>query len=422
MTRSRTRIHPSAIALSAILALLAAAPAARAQADLTLIADQDTPVPGFPMETFSDFGEGAPVLAGPLVIFFGAYPSGSGIYVGAGGDLETVADETTVAPGSGGATFDGFVDTVSIESGSAAFSGFAGGAVGIYSSNALFLSDRVREGDPVPGTAATFTDVRLPSTSSGDVAFLGEASDGGLGIYLDDGSLVTIADDETVIPGAGADTFTSFENPLVSGGEVAFAGGDFGAGRLGLYIGSGGPLTTGVDEPTSPPGTSATFTNLAQYSFDEGMVAFAGGGPGFLGIYLGSGGALTTVVDQSTPLPGGGTFFSLGSLSISQGNVLFLADGELFFWESGSIQRVLGAGDLVDGRTVESLFLNAEGLDGRSFAVYVDFTDDSLALYRGEIAAAALGVPEVPTLGEWGLILLALGLAAAAAFVLRGTA
>jgi hypothetical protein len=203
---------------------------------------------------------------------------------------------------------------------------------------------------------------------------------------------------------------------------VAFAGGDFGAGRLGLYIGSGGPLTTVVDETTSPPGTSATFTNLAQYSFDEGMVAFAGGGPGFFGIYLGGGGALTTVLDQSTPLPGGGTFFSLGSLSISQGNVLFLADGELFFWESGSIQRVLGAGDLVDGRTVESLFLNAEGLDGRSFAVYVDFTDDSFALYRGEIAAAALGVPEVPTLGEWGLILLALGLAGAAAFVLRGTA
>ena len=123
-------------------------------------------------------------------------------------------------------------------------------------------------------------------------------------------------------------------------------------------------------------------------------------------------------MDQNTPRPGGGTFSNLDDLSISEGNVLFLDNDDLFFWEDGSVQRLLGIGDVVDGKTVAGIFLNAEGLDGRGFAVYLDFTDDSVALYRGQITAS-LGVPEVPTLGEWGLLLLALSLAAAAAFVLR---
>ena len=250
MTRRSSTNLTLAIAATA---LLAAAPAARAQVELTLIADQTTPVPGYPMEIFSGFGEGTPVIFGPLVLFYGSYPSGSGIYVGTGDDIGPVADETTVAPDSGGATFDGFVDSFSADAGAVTFPGIVGGAVGIYRGNGLTLSDVVEEGDPIPGTTATFTEVRFPSIAAGDIAFFGEASDGGVGIYLENGSLVTVADDETVIPGGGADTFTTFGTPHASGGEVAFLGEDFAAGRLGLYIGSGGPLTTVVDETTSPP-------------------------------------------------------------------------------------------------------------------------------------------------------------------------
>jgi hypothetical protein len=419
MTRSRPRIHPPAIALLAALALLAAAPSAWAQAELTLIADETTPVPGFPMETYSEFGEGKPVISGSDVSFYGGYPSGSGIYVGDGTAIEIVADQTTDDPEGSAETFQPFPDWTWIDGPFVSFVGLLLGQPGVYLANGSAIGTVVERGDPVPGSAETFEELRDPTTSSGVVAFLGEASGGGTGVYLVAGPVVTVADETTPIPGGSGETFDSFDTPIASGTEVAFVGSNFMAGRVGLYVGSGGPLTVVADDTTSPPGTTETFNAIGEYSFDDGAVAFVGSGSGFFGIYLSNGSDLSVVADLSTPRPGGGTFTNFEDVALSQGNVLFRDGDDLFFWDGGTIQRVLGAGDVVGGKAVDTPFLGAGGLDGCRFTVAINFTDDSVAIYRGEVPVDALDIAEVPTLGEWGLILLALSLAAAAAFVLR---
>lgn len=422
MTRSRPRIHPPAIALLAALALLAAAPAARAQVELTLIADETTPVPGFPMETYDDFGEGKPVISGSDVSFYGGYPSGSGIYVGDGTAIETVADQTTDDPEGSAETFQPFPDWTWIDGSFVSFVGLLLGQPGVYLSDGASIATVAERGDPVPGTAETFDGFQVPTVSSGAVAFRAETSGGGEGLYLADGPLVTVADLTTPIPGGSGETFSSFGIPIVSGAEVAFVGTSFLAGRAGLYVGSGGPLTVVVDDSTSPPGTSETFTSFGDYSFADGAVAFIAGGLGFEGVYLSNGSGLTVVADLSTPRPGGGSFVAFREVALSEGNVLFRDGDDLFFWDGGTIQRVLGAGDVVGGKAVDTPFLGVGGFDGRLFTVAINFADDSVAIYRGEIPVDALDITEVPTLGEWGLILLALSLAAAAAFVLRSPA
>lgn len=422
MPRSRLRIAAPVLALATLLAGLTAAPPVRAQAELTLIADETTPVPGFPMETYSEFGEGFPVISGSDVTFYGAYPSGSGIYVGDGTAIETVADQTTDDPEGSAETFQPFPDWPWIDGSFVSFIGILLGQPGVYLSDGSSIATVVERGDPVPGSAETFEDLYVPSVSAGAVAFRAETSDGGEGVYLADGPLMTVADHTTPIPGGSGETFSFFGVPVVSGSEVAFVGTSFMAGRAGLYVGSGGPLTVVADDTTSPPGTAESFTSFGNYSFADGAVAFVGAGSGFHGVYLSNGTDLSVVADLSTPRPGGGTFTSFRDVALSQGNVLFRDGDDLYFWDGDTIRRVLGAGDTVDGKTVATPFLGAGALDDRRFTVAINFTDDSVGIYRGEISADDLGVTEVPTLGEWGLILLALGLAAAAAFVLRSPA
>lgn len=420
-TRSRSRnLAPAARLLVLFALVLLSTASARAQVTFTRIADPSTIRPGSGGETFDEFGEGSPVISGAEVSFFGGSASGSGIYVGDGVSVTMIADRSTDDPEGSAETFGKFSDATWIDGPYVAFIGSLLAEPGVYLSDGGSITKVAERGDPVPGSAASFQSLWRPTVSGGLVAFGGEADDGGVGVYLADGSLITIADDSTAIPGGSGETFVAFGDALVSGSEVAFYGDDFGSNRFGLYLGAGGPLTVIADDTTPVPGGAGTFTGIRDYSFDGGVAAFEASSAGFVGIYLGSGGPLTTVADSSTPRPGGGTFGVFDGLSVSGGNVLFVDGGDLFFWEGGEVRRLLGAGDALDGRTVGDLFLGAGALDGLSFTVVVEFTDDSFGIYRGEIAS--IDIAEVPTLGEWGLILLALSLAAVAAFVLRPTA
>ena len=415
-------VRPPAAALAAVVcfAAFAAAGPLAAQVTLTRIVDIGTAVPGGGGEAFDDLGEGDPVLSGLDVSFFGSYPSGSGIFRGDGTTIVTVADETTDDPDGSAETLNGYRDVTWLDGSWTTFLAAVLSDPGIFLSDGVSLATVAENGDPFPG-GGSFSDFGTPSVEAGRVAFLGEADDGGIGVFLADGSLVTIADDTTPIPGSGGDTFADFDGPTVDGSQVGFVGRNFAAGRAGVYLGSGGPLTVVADVSDTPPGGSSPFNELSDASFDGGVAAFVGAGSGFSGIYLGSGGPLLTVVDSSTPRPGGGTFSTVRRLSLSDGNVLFRDADELFFWEAGAVTRLLGPGDLVDGKIVDGIFVGTGGLDGRRFVITLEFTDGSYGFYRGEVPVTADPL-EVPVLGPGSLAILALLLAAAAAFVLRPTA
>lgn len=88
-----------------------------------------------------------------------------------------------------------------------------------------------------------------------------------------------IADTMTPVPG-GSGTFTLFGDArAISGGRVAFLGFDSGSGS-GIYTFENGSLNVLVDESTSVPGTTDTFTSFFDVSLDGNVVAFTGGWPG----------------------------------------------------------------------------------------------------------------------------------------------
>jgi hypothetical protein len=100
-------------------------------------------------------------------------------------------------------------------------------------------------GTAIPGGSGDFTSFSDPALSAGQVAFLGEGTGGQSGIYRDGiGALVVVADESTAIPGGSGD-FTEFNGFALDGGSVALDG--FGAGSHGLYLERGGGLEIAVE-------------------------------------------------------------------------------------------------------------------------------------------------------------------------------
>jgi len=175
--RNRKRYSfPGEIALSVILWGLVIVPSVSPARAATLdylfskIADTRTSLPGG-AGNFTSLGSAS--IFGQNVVFGGGGSSSQGgIYIHTGGSLNTVADHSTA----------------------------------------------------IPGGIGNFSGLGSASISGGNVVFYGSGSSGQQGIYSSVGnSLSTVADRSTAIPG-GIGSFTSFENPSISGGNVAFTG------------------------------------------------------------------------------------------------------------------------------------------------------------------------------------------------------
>jgi hypothetical protein len=134
-----------------------------------------------------------------------------------------------------------------------------------------------------------------------------------------------------------------------------------------------------IDGNTPTPDGLATFTF---YGFTpvigDGLIAFLGNDTlGRLGIYLLdlSDGTITKIVDTDTPMPGivpppgsDGTFsFFIDSLSLHEGNIAF-AGGDalgtfgLYTTVGGRPRKVIGTGDVLDGRAVSQAFISKDAL------------------------------------------------------------
>src|SRR5690242_1169519 len=81
-----------------------------------------------------------------------------------------------------------------------------------------------------------------------------------------------VVDTSTLIPG-GVGNFTSFESFAYDGQNVAFVGYD-NAGPVGLYLWNGSSLSVVVDKNTILPGGGGSPWYVKQVSIENGKVAF----------------------------------------------------------------------------------------------------------------------------------------------------
>ena len=247
------------------------------------------------------------------------------------------------------------------------------------------------------------------------VAFHGQGSTQSVGIYAAsaDGSSPSILIADSLHPytasGAIVGTFTA---PAVFADHVVMSGTD-GAdpskGYNGLYLGASGnngALTELVNSKQQlPGGTNASFhTRIAApyIAFDGTLVAFhaddAAAPPAspFFGLYFTdlTSHAFNKIADVNSTLPGLGKLKSIGDLGVaaSQGNVLFKAadttsgypgNNALYLWANGTAARIVGTGDILDGKTVQVVHDPGPGaLSGAAFTFLVEFGQTkSFAIY-----------------------------------------
>jgi hypothetical protein len=372
------------------------------------VADTGTPVPA---GTGNFVSLGVPCINGGTIAFRGDGGAGQkGVYALVGGTLTKVADLNTPVPGGpGNFTFfsaASLYGNLSVASdGGVAFIGKSTAGTGVYTNSAGPLSILVDETFPVPrNPAGQFVNFFHISYDGGQVAVTA-LSDGFLeGLYLADGSTVSlVADQGTPIPG-GTGQFTTFGlsafagYPSLHAGDVVFTG----LGELhqsGVYGRLGGVLTVIADQNTFVPGTTTPF--LGSFARDsnsravirDGHVAFQNGG-----IYVDRGSGLETVADYTTPMPGSLTRFnSFGPPAIDGGKVAF--SGQRFFrfppyvvylTKSGLFTDIQGplrsvaARSLfnpIDGKLVAEVLSGTEALSDGSFAFKVIFFGGSEGVY-----------------------------------------
>ncbi len=229
-------------------------------------------------------------------------------------DFAKIMDINTPVPGSGG-SFSSItvINSPDIDGYNVAFRAnlSAAGTSGIYTSLGGVLAKAVDTTSGIPFGSGTFTSFGDPSLSGGNVAFFGAGSSQ-QGVYTTISGMTRIADLNTAIP-SGSGNFTSFGSGVsLNAGNVAFeAAGS--SGQVGVFSTIGGTLHAVANQATAIPGGTGNFTGFgAGVSLNQTNVAFVGSGTaGQSGIYTDVGGALHPVADIHTAIPGGAGNFTV---------------------------------------------------------------------------------------------------------------
>lgn len=223
-----------------------------------------------------------------------AFRSGSSIYRGSGGALTTIAN--TTGPLSS-------VSSYPLVSGTDVtfYAGNDDSSQSIYRGNGGSLSAVVDTNTTVPPdhtkNFAGFSAQEI-AVDGNRTVFRDTGVSGHDGIFINSGGVNTlIAEQGDTMPGT-AETFTELRNPDISGLNAAFIGRS--PNTSGIYMGSGGALTKVVDENTAAPGGTQTYNEFFNLSMDNGHVAFEGFVSTFQwGLYVDSGGELFKIGERN---------------------------------------------------------------------------------------------------------------------------
>jgi hypothetical protein len=274
------------------------------------------------------------------VAFWGAIRNAStplisthGIYVGSGGGLTKIARTYEPEPGGNG-TFSGISSSPKLsDTGYVAFTadltGTTGGAndnSGIYLGNGTSLATVVREGQGAPGGNGVFDAINFPWLNN--------------------------------------DRTTAFYSTLRN---TAAGTSD----NVGIFTGTGGPLTQIVRTGQPSPDGNGVFTALNNtLSINKnGDVAFTATLGGTSGVFLGDGTTMKTIVRSGQPTPEGqGSFGTMLLAAVNDtGTVAFtadLTDGKRGIYLADGRETILVGreGDTVAGSTIKSI-----GFDPKTF-------------------------------------------------------
>lgn len=258
---------------------------------------------------------------------------------------------------------------------------------------------------PTGGTFRQFDESARPwggfSLDAGRIAFAAANQQGTMGIYTAtvDGSSVTRVMDSAnpFPPTTGSPELIRIGfNPAISGSTVAFIGTngfDPSTGYHGIYTSgiNGGSYSERFNSRVRLPGSTATPYQsriVTPIQMEGNTIVFSAddsfSNSTFRGIYMLRGSELIRVVDHTTPLPGLGRLLlqsSFNSFSLNNGRVLFRAqdvsegaiNAAIYLWDNGTITRVVGRGDTIDGETVQTVFdLSPGALNGDRAGVLLD--------------------------------------------------
>ncbi len=250
---------------------------------------------------------------------------------------------------------------------------------------------------PIPSGSGNFTSFGDHSIDGQRVTFIGFGSSSQRGIYykdvnsLGDPSLIVEKNNAMPGEGIGGDTYQSFSTVSHRGTTAVFAAS--GNARTGVFFKRFDTLffQTGTiaDNDTTIPGQATNFTAFRDPAYNGSNSAFLGFGSGVAGIYTNQGaGALRTVADTGTAIPqasGNFTSFGQGSLSYDGDDFVFEGTGAnvsgVYIEKNGVLEKVVATGDVIDGRTINSVSLGRDGLSSGNLAVRLTFSDGASTFY-----------------------------------------
>jgi hypothetical protein len=212
------------------------------------VIEEGDPAPGgtFTRLAFSQ----TPAIDGDALAFRGETSGNStGIFRSTAGVLTTIAKQGDPAPGGG--TFRTgplWCSEPSLSGDNVAFQGLFGPGAqsGVFVGNGGPLTTIAKTGDAAP--LGTFTSFVVPVISGDNVAFRGVYGDSGQGIFVGSGGpLTTIAKTGDDAPSG---VFESFGTLAVSGDEVAFTA-NYDGGKTGVFAAQGG-VVDAVLKPGDP--------------------------------------------------------------------------------------------------------------------------------------------------------------------------
>jgi hypothetical protein len=353
------------------------------------MAGTNTPIPGGTGNFTALLGNAT--LSGGNLAFFGSGTGGqTGLFARLNGTLLKIADLNTPIPGGSG-NFTGFGGSVSaptdpcISGDSAVFVGTgSGGQAGLYARISGSLVTIADTATAIPGGVGTFNAIPGDPCISGDAAaFIGAGTSGQQGIYLraqpgDPSRLV--ANLSTAIPG-GVGVFTAFPDPSLSGTNTVFVGSGSG-GQQGVYAEFAGVLTRIADTNTPTAGATNHFIAFRSAVISGTNVAFiADSTNGLTGIYALWNGSLTNVADTATAIPcGTNNFTGFTNVSIDGSSVAFLATGGggqmgIYYSAGGGLRKVVDLQDQIGGKTLTNLAFGRYGLSANQVAYTATYSD-----------------------------------------------
>jgi hypothetical protein len=349
-----------------------------------------------------------------------------------GQPFQRVAASWDLVPGAS-YTFEAF-DTVATRGGRVAFTtpwvSRVGGLYRYGPEGLVPIADELR---PLPAGNQVWDGLSMDR--DGSIAFGGKSEQYHWDVLrYRDGQVTVMADSTDPMPGAGG-TFWSVGGPLLEDGQLLFCGNQRDGPNDGIYRAVAPRVYEPVvDTLTRVPGTYVNFSAIGVNSLPclrDGKLAFNGWYmPNTIGIFISQGGQLTEIAHEGGPAPGGGTYGWLQDAAASAGGVAFREDGrgiytslggplrlvvsqtefgdlcpiysldddgllfgtrgqgasQLFYWSPGAgVSRLIGYGDVLDGRTVDWVNWSTNSLSDGVAAVVVNFADSTQAVYTIQV-------------------------------------